>query len=151
MLSNLPHRPALAGAAVVAALLAWTSADARVTKIVTDDTKPLATATGQTIAYQQISGRAFGELDPRDPLNAIIQDIELGKDADGKVRYVASWVLSLPVDASQISGVMFHDVPNRGGPIQVAVQERNFADVHLASACQGDNAGGGAAGPTQLA
>jgi hypothetical protein len=154
MSSNLPDRlrkPALAGAAVLAALLAWTPAtEARVTKIVIDDQQPLAAVNGQTIPYRQISGRAFGELDPRDPLNAIIQDIELGKDADGKVRYVASWVLTLPVDASQISGVMFHDVPNRGTPIQVAVQERNFGDVNLASAWQGDNSGINAANGTTV-
>src|SRR6267378_1686100 len=151
MLSNLSHRPALAGVAVVAALLAWApTSEARVTKIVIDDQQPLAAVTGQTIAYRQISGRAFGELNPHDPLNRIIQDIELGKDADGKVRYVASWVLSLPVDASRISGVMFHDVPNRGGPIQVAVQERNFGDVNLASAWQGDNSGVNAANGTTV-
>src|SRR2546427_351767 len=101
MLSNLSHRPAVAGVAVVAALLAWTPADARITKIVIDDTQPLTTGTGQTIAYRQISGRAFGELNPHDPLNRIIQDIELGKDPDGKVRYVASFVLTKPVDMSQ--------------------------------------------------
>src|SRR5882672_10603887 len=141
----------IASTAALAAVLASTPpAEARVTKIVIDDTQPLATATGQTIAYQQISGRAFGELSPRDPLNGIIQDIELGKDADGKVRYVASWVLTLPVDASQISGVMFHDVPNRGGPIQVVVQERNFGDVNLASAWQGDNSGINAANGTTV-
>ena len=39
---NLPHRPALAGAAVVAALLAFApTTQARVTKIVIDDTQPL--------------------------------------------------------------------------------------------------------------
>src|SRR6267378_1504578 len=156
MLSNLSHRPALAGVAVVAALLAWTPpADARVTKIVIDDTQPLTTAPGQTIVYQQISGRAFGELSPRDPLNGIIQDIELGKDADGKVRYVASWVLTLPVDPAKISGLMWHDVPNRGSPLTIAVAERNFGDVGLASAWQGDNsainaANGTAVRPTEL-
>ena len=31
------------------------------------------------VAYEQIAGRAFGELDPRAPVNAIIQDIELGE------------------------------------------------------------------------
>ena len=141
MLSNLSHRPALAGVAVAAALLAWTPADARVTKIVIDDTQPLATGTGQTIAYQQISGRAFGELNPHDPLNRIIQDIELGKDPDGKVRYVASFVLTKPVDMSQASGLMWHDVPNRGSPLTIVVAERNFGDVGLASAWQGDNSG----------
>ncbi|TMH90759.1 MAG: hypothetical protein E6H42_12840 [Betaproteobacteria bacterium] len=139
MLPDLPHRPALAGAAVVAALLAWTpQTEARVTKIVIDDTQPLA-ATGQTIAYEQISGRAFGELNPNDPLNRIIQDIELGKDPDGKVRYVASFVLTKPVNMSQASHLMWHDVPNRGSPLTIVVAERNFGDVGLASAWQGDN------------
>jgi hypothetical protein len=112
---------------------------ARVTKIVVDDTATL-TATGQNIAYQQISGRAFGELDPAAPLNSIIQDIGLAKDADGKVRYVASFVLTKPVNMSQASGLMWHDVPNRGSPIAINVIERNFGDIGLASAWQGDNA-----------
>ena len=75
---------ALACAGLVMAVAS--PADARVTRIVVDQTQALPPAAGQTISYEQISGRAFGELDPRDPLNAIIQDIELGKDADGKVR-----------------------------------------------------------------
>lgn len=140
MPSTLPlrlRRLALAGA--IALLVASAPAQARVTKIVIDEQKPL-TAAGQTIAYEQISGRAFGELDPRDPLNAIIQDIELGTDADGTVRYVASFVLTKPVDMSQASGMMWHDVPNRGTPITIVVAERNFGDVGLASAWQGDNA-----------
>ena len=112
---------------------------ARVTRIVIDDQQPLAAAQGQTIAYEQISGRAFGELDPRDPLNAIIQDIGLGKDADGKLRYTASFVLTKPVAMNLASGLMWHDVPNRGTPLTIALAERNFGDVGLASAWQGDN------------
>jgi alpha/beta hydrolase family protein len=140
---------ALAGALVLAAPV-----EARVTKIVIDDQKPLA-STGQTLAYEQISGRAFGELDPRDPANAIIQDIDLGKDGDGKVHYVASFVLTKPVDLSQASGLMWQDVPNRGSPITIVVAERNFGDVGLASAWQGDNAAinatnGTAVRPTML-
>jgi hypothetical protein len=161
MSSKLPHRlskPALAGAAVVAALLAWTPAtEARVTKIVTDDTQPLRIGTPpvEVPGWQQISGRAFGELDPRDPLNGIIQDIELGKDTDGKVRYVASFVLTKPIDMSQASGLMWHDVPNRGGSIVIGAAERSFNDVGLASAWQGDNSAinatnGTAVRPTEL-
>ncbi|HEY6239820.1 MAG TPA: alpha/beta hydrolase domain-containing protein [Burkholderiales bacterium] len=141
-MSSNPHRfRTLASAAAVTALLTWTpQTEARVTKIVIDDTQPL-TATGQTIPYQQISGRAFGELDPRDPLNGIIQDIGHGKDPDGKVRYVATFVLTKPVNMSQASGLMWHDVPNRGSPLTIVVAERNFGDVGLASAWQGDNSG----------
>ena len=159
MSSNLhhPYRPLLrppllacAAALVTAALLAWTPPiEARVTKIVIDDTQPL-TAAGQTLAYQQISGRAFGELDPRDPQNSIIQDIELGRDADGKVRYVASFVLTKPVDNTKASAMMWHDVPNRGTPIAIVVAERNFGDVGLASAWQGDNSAINAANGTAV-
>ncbi|MES2715772.1 MAG: alpha/beta hydrolase domain-containing protein [Pseudomonadota bacterium] len=129
---------ALATGAALAAL-AW-PAQARVTRIVIDQTAPLAAAPGETIAYEQISGRAFGELDPRDALNAIIQDAELGKDTDGKLRYVASFVLTKPVNLQQASGLLWHDVPNRGTPITINPIERGFGDIGLASAWQGDNA-----------
>ena len=114
---------------------------ARVTRIVIDDQQPLAKADGQTIEYEQLSGRAFGELDPRDPLNALIQDIELGKDSDGRVRYTASFVLTRPKDMAQASGLLWHDVPNRGRSVTIGVAERNKGDIGLASAWQGDNAG----------
>jgi hypothetical protein len=127
----------LAAFGVVLALS--TAAQARVTRIVIDEAKDLAALPGQTIAYQQIAGRAFGELDPGDPLNGIIQDIELGKSADGKAHYVASFVLTKPVQNSLASGLMWHDVPNRGTPIVIGVNERNFGDIGLASAWQGDN------------
>jgi alpha/beta hydrolase family protein len=142
MPSTLPRR-LRRFALVSAVLLAAAPAHARVTKIVIDDTQmlPASPTTGQKLDYEQLSGRAFGELDPADPLNAIIQDIELGKDPDGKVRYVASFVLTKPVDMSKASGMMWHDVPNRGTPLAIVVAERNFGDVGLASAWQGDNAG----------
>src|SRR2546427_13165600 len=41
----------------------------------------------------------------------------------------------------QASGLMWHDVPNRGSPLTIVVAERNFGDVGLASAWQGDNSG----------
>ncbi len=160
-MSPKPHRfRALTGAAAVAALLAWTPpSDARVTKIVIDDIQPLRIGTPPNVTvvpgWEQKSGRAFGELDPNDPLNATIQDIELGKDPDGKVRYVASFVLTKPIDMSQASGLMWHDVPNRGSPLVIGSAERSFFDVGLASAWQGDNsaidAGNGTAvRPTEL-
>jgi hypothetical protein len=145
-----PGRSRAFAAIAAAALFACIpQAQARVTKIVIDDNQP-SNLTGQTIAYRQMSGRAFGELNPDDPLNAIIQDIELGKDADGKVRYVASFVLTLPVDGANISGMMWHDVPNRGSPLAINVAERNFGDVGLASAWQGDNSAINAANGTAV-
>ena len=133
----------LRGGLCVGLLLVAGLAQARVTRIVIDDTKPLPTlATG--LAYEQIAGRAFGELDPKAPGNRIINDIELVKSPDGKVRYVASFVLTKPVDMTKASGLLWHDVPNRGGALpNYAAQtpERALGDINLMSAWQGDNAG----------
>jgi hypothetical protein len=119
---------------------------ARITKIVIDEKVPAfckgaaCTSYGEAGQYEQIAGRAFGELDPSDPRNKLIQDIELGKDKDGKVRYVASFVITKPIDMTKASGMMWHDVPNRGRPLTLDSTERAFGDVGLASAWQGDNA-----------
>ena len=133
------HKVAAATLAVCLAVLV-SAAQARVTRIVIDAVQPLAPAPGQAIAYEQIAGRALGELDARDKANAIIQDIQLGSSADGKLRYSASFVLTRPVNAAQASGLMWHDVPNRGTPITLNPAERNLGDIGLASAWQGDNA-----------
>ena len=139
--SRSAHPTKLLALAASACLLAASpGAQARVTRYVIDDVKPLAALAGQTVDYEQLSGRVFGELDPRDPRNALIQDIELGKDADGKVRYVASFVLTKPVNMVQASGLLWHDVPNRGSPITIGLAERNLGDIGLASGWQGDNA-----------
>ena len=140
-LHSLLGRSASITLAVTLALLAWVPpAQARITRIVIDNTAPV-TATGQTIAYESIAGRAFGELDPHDRHNSIITDILSGTDPDGKVRYVTSFFVVKPVDMSQASGFMWHDVPNRGGRITIAVAERNLGDIGLSSGWQGDNAG----------
>lgn len=143
-MSKLPKL--LAG---VAALLLCATAQARVTRIVIDQTEPMVAAAGAgDIAYEKVAGRAFGELDPKLPVNALIQDIELAKEADGRVHYVASFVLYKPVDMARASGLMWHDVPNRGRVFAFAPQERAFGDVMLASAWQGDNAGATRVRPT---
>ena len=116
-------------------------AQARVTRIVIDETRALAAADAGGIASEQIAGRAFGELDADSAANAIINDLPLARDADGKVPYVATFVLTKPVDLSRASGLMWHEVPNRGLRINGAIAERANGDIGLASAWQGDNAG----------
>ena len=134
--------------AIAAAILCSAPLHARVTKIVVDQIVSPAFCKGTACAsfgdagqYEQIAGRAYGELDPNDANNKIIQDIALGKDADGKVRYVATFVITKPIDMAKASGVMWHDVPNRGRPVIISAQERELGDVGLATAWQGDNAG----------
>ncbi|HEX3137209.1 MAG TPA: hypothetical protein VHT22_06350, partial [Casimicrobiaceae bacterium] len=71
----------------LAIFIAAAPAHARITRIVIDETISPAFCKGAVCAaygsagqYEQLAGRAFGELDPRDPLNALIQDVALGKD-----------------------------------------------------------------------
>ena len=134
----------VSSAALLALLALPAPAHARITRIVIDETVPVAAPAGSppnAIAYEQLAGRAFGELDPKLPGNAIIQDIEQALDADGKVRYVASFVLFKPVDLGKSSGLLWHDVPNRGRVFPFAPQEQAAGDIMLASAWQGDNSG----------
>ncbi|HSV52584.1 MAG TPA: alpha/beta hydrolase domain-containing protein [Burkholderiaceae bacterium] len=127
--------------ALLAFALAAPLAQARVTRIVIDETRPLVAAASGGVATEQIAGRAFGELDVASPANAIINDLPLARDADGKVRYVATFVLTKPVDLSRTSGLMWHEVPNRGQRRPNVVAERANGDIDLTSAWQGDNAG----------
>jgi hypothetical protein len=137
--------PALrAGCLLALSVAVAAPAEARIVRIVIDDRAPMPKAPGTggaAIPYEQIAGRAYGELDPTLKQNAIIQDIELGKDHDGKVRYVATFVIYKPVDLHQASGLLWHDVPNRGRTPNFAPQERALGDIMLASAWQGDNSG----------
>ncbi len=132
-------RRSFVGGMAAAAALAWTlPSEARVTRIIIDATVPIA---GQP--YEQLTGRAFGELDPNDPLNAIIQDIGLApKNAQGKVEYVASFRIRKPADMGQASGLLWHDVPNRGGNVNLPADSFAARDAQLLSGWQGDNAGG---------
>jgi len=67
-------------------------------------------------AYERISGRFKGELDPNDPKNAIITDLKRApRNARGRVEYSATFSLAKPLDMSKASGFLFYQTPNRGG------------------------------------
>src|SRR5262247_2265521 len=145
------QRWASLGAAAVAALLTCTSpAQARVTKLVIDTTVSPAfggATFGDVGQYETIAGRVFGELDPRDPRHRIINDIDLApKNVHGRVEYMATFFLVKPIDMSKASGLLWQDVPNRGGRVTISVDLRQKGDVGLSSGWQGDNSGGTAHG-----
>src|ERR1700726_3393871 len=142
-----------AAALMAAAMLATfaTAAQARVTKIVID-TQVSPAFNGATFgsagAYETLAGRAFDELDPNDPHNAIIQDIKLApRNGRGMVEYTASFQLVKPIDMSRSSHLMWHDVPNRGGRLTLGPLERATGDVGLSSGWQGDSSGQTVPGP----
>jgi hypothetical protein len=136
----------LSRAAITIAIATLVSnAQARVTRIVVDSKASPAfdgASYGSAGQYETLAGRAFGELDPNDPRNAIIQDIKLApRNARGMVEYTASFQLVKPIDMSKSSRLMWQFAPNRGGRINPGVEERNVGDVGLSSGWQGDNSG----------
>ncbi len=126
-------------------IVAVSPADARVTKIVIEKKNSPAfdgQSFGNAGQYETLTGRAYGELDPNDAHNAIINDIKLApKNARGMVEYSATFQLVKPVDMTKASHLMWHDVPNRSGRITIVPQERGFGDIGLSSGWQGDAAG----------
>ena len=92
---------------IVALLALPSAADARVKKIVIEKKVSPAfdgATFGPSGQYETIAGRAFGELDPADPRNAIITDIKLApKNAAGKVEYIVSFYLVKPIDMTKAS------------------------------------------------
>src|SRR5215475_5063050 len=137
---------ALTGALFAAGLIAIAvPVQARVTRLVIDaKTSPAFSGAtfGNAGQYETLAGRVFGELDPNDPHNTIINDIQLApKNAAGKVEYVATFFLVKPIDMSKSSHLMWQDVPNRGGRITLAAASRNDGDVGLSSGWQGDTSG----------
>ncbi len=104
-------------AAVLAAVAAGT-ADAHITRIVIEHRDSPAykgQSFGEAGRYERLTGHAYGELDPKDPLNAIITDLALApRNARGMVEYSATFSLAKPMDLTKASGVLIYEVPNRG-------------------------------------
>lgn len=106
---------------VLAILACFTNAEARVTKIVIEE-KQSPVSNGKSFGdvgqYEMLTGKAYGELDPKDPHNTIITDIQFApRNSRGMVEYVATFMMLKPVDLSKSNGVLIYAVPNRGNRI----------------------------------
>ena len=107
----VPHRMrrsslSLAIAGVVAATVGYVaSADARLVKFeVTSKESPTFggyswPGVGQ---YEKLVGMAYGELNPNDPKNSVIVDIELApRNSRGMVEYSHTFYILKPIDLSK--------------------------------------------------
>jgi len=105
--------------AVLAALAAAPAvASAHVTRIeITQIESPAfgGAAFGDTGAYEKLTGRAFGEVDPRDPANAEITDLRRApRNARGMVEYDTGLVILRPIDPARGNHRLFYELTNRG-------------------------------------
>src|SRR5665213_1440805 len=117
------------GFAAIALLTCTVSLQARVTRFVIDR----RAASG---GYETVTGRFYGELNPKDRHNAIVTDIgSAPRNARGMVEYSATFSMTMPGDMSKASGVLLYSVTNRGNGAPVASAEGH---VGVVSGWQGD-------------
>lgn len=79
--------------------------------------EPFAPGTtfGQAGAYERVRGTFKGELDPADPRNRVIVNLDKApRNAAGKVEYEADFFMLRPADAARRNGKLVYDVNNRG-------------------------------------
>jgi hypothetical protein len=70
---------------------------------------------GEVGPYEKIIGRATIAVDPKDPRNAKIVDLDKAPvNANGEVEFTADVAILRPVEGSKASGALFYDVLNRG-------------------------------------
>ncbi len=115
--------------ALMAILLIPALVEARITRIeITSTESP--TFEGRTFgtvgAYEKLRGKAYGEVDPADPRNALITDIQLApRNAGGKVEYSMDIYILKPVDLENGNHKLFVEINNRGNKL--------FADFNRSS------------------
>ena len=104
--------------AVLSAALAIAPAQARIVKIqITRMEMPTfeGTSFGKTGQYEKLVGRAFGEVDPKDPRNAVIVDIaNAPKNARGMVEYDTDFYILKPVNLANGNHRLWFEINNRG-------------------------------------
>lgn len=72
-------------------------------------------AFGDVGPYEKIWGKAYFAVDPANPRNRVIADVDLApRNKEGKVEFSADLFILRPKDSSRGNGVVFFDVINRG-------------------------------------
>ena len=91
--------------------------EARVVRFVVEETRVLADgmAFGSTGPYERLDGTAHFEVDPKDPLNAIIVNLDRAhRNARGMVEFSSPFSILKPVDLAKGNRKVFYAINNRG-------------------------------------
>lgn len=120
----------------------WASvSQAKIVRVVVEKAEIYANGKvfGAAGQYQRLTGRAFGEVNPTDAHNSIIQDIALApRNARGMVEYEMEFIILKPLDLSRSNHLLFYNVPNRGNafPADTSLLKRGY--IYVWGGWQGD-------------
>src|SRR5713101_529062 len=132
LLSTEPglRRLSIALALAAGTVLTAPAADARITKVqITTTESPTFggyswPGVGQ---YEKIVGKAFGEVNPTDPKNAVIVDVGLApQNARGNVEYSFDFYILKPINLSKGAHKVMYEPPNRGGKTWASLGRISF-------------------------
>jgi hypothetical protein len=117
-------------AALLVTLLVPRVADARVVRLEITERDIFAggVSWGSAGPYERLAGTAHFEVDPRDPLNAVIVDLDLApRNARGAVEFRTTFFILKPVDIARGNGKIYYTINNRGN--DALFNARTVADV----------------------
>jgi hypothetical protein len=118
----------------VALFLVPLTCTARVTRFVVAQTRIFADGMsfGNIGQYERLDGTAYFEMDPRDPLNAVIVNLDRApKNARGGVEFSSPFFILKPVDMTRGNRKIFYGINNRGNKIELTF--RMFPSVPSAN------------------
>lgn len=107
-------------------------ASARVVRLVVESRTPFAEGAsfGTVGPYERITGFSYHEVDPNDPLNGIITDLDKApRNARGMVEFRTPFFLLKPLDMARGNHKIYYTVNNRGNDPLLNAKTR--ADVGL--------------------
>jgi hypothetical protein len=99
--------------------------EARVVRFVVEQQRSFADGAewGTSGAYERLDGTAYMEVDPRDPLNAGIVNLDKAPRNDrGMVEFSAPFFMLKPVDMARGNQKIFFGLNNRGNKIELGIR-----------------------------
>ena len=80
---------------------------------------------GDVGRYKKIVGRLRGEIDPTDPRNSTITDLDKApRNASGRVEYSTDFYLLTPVDPEEGNHALFAEAVNNGNKLMIGALNR---------------------------
>ncbi|MGE3513459.1 MAG: alpha/beta hydrolase domain-containing protein, partial [Vicinamibacterales bacterium] len=99
------------------------SGEARVVTFVVEQRRPFAggQSFGTVGPYERLDGTVRFEVDPRDPLNAIVVNLDRApRNAKGRVEFSAPFFILKPVDLRRGNQKLLYTINNRGNKLSVS-------------------------------
>lgn len=96
--------------------------EARVVRFVVESTRPFADGKsfGSAGPFVRLEGTVSFEVDPKDPLNALIVNLDKApRNANGRVEFRTRFVIIKPADMARGNQKIWYGINNRGYPIEL--------------------------------